>query len=81
MALRELPKYKKPDEGAEEAAEENGQQDDGENKPITAEFSEKTDQLLEYIEKTYLKEIVETDGQGKAIIAKMKLDNSVKVME
>ena len=38
------------------------------------EFSDKTNQLLEYIEKTYLKGIVAANvGDGKSILEKMKL--------
>ena len=45
------------------------------------EFSDKTNQLLEYIEKTYLKGIVGANvGDGKNILEKMKLaENSNKV--
>ena len=77
-AVRELPKYKK-DTGEENDAS-GGQEDDSEKKPLSDEFSEKTNQLLDYIEKTYLQGIIESDPQGKNIIEKMKLDNSQKVL-
>ena len=76
-AVRELPKYKK--ETGEENDESGGQEDDGEKKPLSDEFSEKTNQLLDYIEKTYLQGVIEDDPQGKNIIEKMRLDNTQKV--
>ena len=75
--MRELPKYKK--ETGEENDESRGQEDDGEKKPLSDEFSEKTNQLLDYIEKTYLQGVIEDDPQGKNIIEKMRLDNTQKV--
>ena len=75
--MRELPKYKK--ETGEENDESGGQEDDGEKKPLSDEFSEKTNQLLDYIEKTYLQGVIEDDPQGKNIIEKMRLDNTQKV--
>ena len=76
-ALRELPKYKKST--GEDNDESGGQEENEEKKPLSDEFSEKTNQLLEYIEKTYLQGVIEDDPQGKNIIEKMKLDNSQKV--
>ena len=75
--MRELPKYKK--ETGEDNDESGGQEDNEEKKPLSDEFSEKTNVLLEYIEKTYLQGVIEDDPQGKNIIEKMKLDNSQKV--
>ena len=76
-AVRELPKYKK--ETGDDNDENGGQEDDGEKKPLSDEFSEKTNQLLDYIEKTYLQGVIEDDPQGKNIIEKMRLDNTQKV--
>ena len=51
-------------------------------KPISVEFSDKTNQLLEYIENTYLNGFVSNDGQGKKIIDKMRLaENTTKVWQ
>ena len=70
----DLPKYKDKDE---EETEDTGSM---ENKPISTEFSDKTNQLLSYIEKTYLKDLETTDPKGRNIIEKMKLaENSQKV--
>ena len=63
----------------EDNDESGGQEENEEKKPLSDEFSEKTNQLLEYIEKTYLQGVIEDDPQGKNIIEKMKLDNSQKV--
>ena len=76
--MRELPKYKK--ETGDDNDENGGQEDDGEKKPLSDEFSEKTNQLLDYIEKTYLQGVIEDDPQGKNIIEKMRLDNTQKVV-
>ena len=75
--MRELPKYKK--ETGDDNDENGGQEDDGEKKPLSDEFSEKTNQLLDYIEKTYLQGVIEDDPQGKKIMEKMRLDNTQKV--
>ena len=73
-ATRDLPKYK---ENVEEEEEDN---EFKENKPISTEFSDKTNQLLSYIEKTYLQGLDNTDEKGRKIIEKMKLaENSQKV--
>ena len=84
-AKRELPKFKIngndldgngiPDDQEGEQAQEQ------EEKSMPEEFSDKTNQLLEYIEKTYLKGIVGANvGDGKSILEKMKLaENSNKV--
>ena len=51
-----------------------------ENKPISTEFSDKTNQLLNYIENTYLKDLDKMDPKGRSIIEKMKLaENSQMV--
>ena len=75
--MRELPKYKKAT--GEENDENGGQEEDGEKKPLSDELSEKTNQLLDYIEKTYLQGVIEDDPQGKKIMEKMRLDNTQKV--
>ena len=54
-------------------------EEDEEKKELSEEFGAKTDQLLDYIEKTYLQGVLESDAQGKDIIEKMRLDNSQKV--
>ena len=86
-AKRELPKFKIngndldgngiPDDQEGEQAQEQ------EEKSMPEEFSDKTNQLLEYIEKTYLKGIVGANvGDGKSILEKMKLaGDSNKVCE
>ena len=56
-------------------------EEDEEKKELSEEFGEKTDQLLDYIEKTYLQGVPESDAQGKNIIEKMRLDNSQKVRQ
>lgn len=79
-AVRELPVFKvdKPDDEEDEVQEEEEQAD----KPISVEFSDKTNQLLEYIEKTYLTGFVQADGQGKNIMDKMRLaENTNKVRQ
>ena len=48
------------------------QQGEGE-KSLPVEFSDKTNQLLDYIERTYLKGMVSTDTEGKNIMEKMRL--------
>lgn len=74
-AERDLPKYIN-DEKEEDKKEES---EDIKDKAISAEFSDKTNQLLNYIEKTYLQGM-DTDQQGRSIIEKMKLaENSQKV--
>ena len=50
--MRDLPKYK--GEGEEDEKEEEAD-DVEETQAISTEFSDKTNQLLDYIEKTYLK--------------------------
>ena len=75
--MRELPKYKKST--GEEGAGNEGEDEEGEKKPLSDELSEKTNQLLDYIEKTYLQGVIESDPQGKNIIDKMRLDNTQKV--
>ena len=52
LQKRDLPKYQgdKDDE-----AKDDVDQSEDEKKAMTAEFSDKTNQLLDYIEKTYLK--------------------------
>ena len=78
-AVRDVLKYK--EEGAEgiELSPGNEENDDSEEKSLPVEFSDKTNQLLEYIEKTYLKGMVK-NGEGKNIMDKMRLaENSQKV--
>ena len=75
--MRELPKYKKST--GEEGNGNEGEDEEGEKKPLSDELSEKTNQLLDYIEKTYLQGVIESDPQGKNIIDKMRLDNTQKV--
>ena len=75
-AMRELPKYKKGGQHGEDSAVA---EEDEEKKELSEEFGAKTDQLLDYIEKTYLQGVLESDAQGKNIIEKMRLDNSQKV--
>ena len=53
LQKRDLPKYQGDDD--DEAKEDGGDQYVEEKKPMTAEFKDKTNQLLDYIEKTYLK--------------------------
>ena len=43
-------------------------EEDEEKKELSEEFGAKTDQLLDYIEKTYLQGVLESDAQGKNII-------------
>ena len=74
-------KYKDDgDEDAELVPGDAANEDSGE-KSLPVEFSDKTNQLLEYIEKTYLKGMVR-GGDGKNIMDKMRLaENSQKVTE
>ena len=84
-AKRELPKFKingRDLDGNGIPDDEEGEQaQEQEEKSMPEEFSDKTNQLLEYIEKTYLKGIVGANvGDGKNILEKMKLaENSNKV--
>merc|ERR1711953_63597 len=73
MAKRELPVYKGNKE-VEGVVEEEGS---GEEKTLSGEFSDKTNQLLDYIEDTYLKGMA-NDEKGKSLLDKMKLDNKQK---
>merc|ERR1712013_510662 len=66
-ATRDLPKY------IEESEKEEEEDESVENKPMGTEFSDKTNQLLNYIEKTYLKDLDKMDPKGRNIIEKMKL--------
>ena len=52
LQKRDLPKYQGDDD---DEAKDDGDQYVEEKKAMTAEFSDKTNQLLDYIEKTYLK--------------------------
>ena len=52
LQKRDLPKYQGEDD--DEAKDDDDQYVE-EKKAMTAEFSDKTNQLLDYIEKTYLK--------------------------
>ena len=80
-AKREFPKFKDGSEDLDgDGIPDNLQAAVHEDKSLPVEFSDKTNQLLEYIEKTYLKGMVKTDKEGKAIIEKMQLaENSQKV--
>ena len=74
MAQRDLPVYLKDRKQEIEEDGENQEEDTAAmEKPISVEFSDKTNQLLEYIEKTYLDGFVNSDGQGQKIIDKMRL--------
>ena len=61
--------YKKD---GDEEEKEDGEEDENDENKISDEFSTKTNQLLEYIEKTYLKGFVANDDQGKSIVNKMR---------
>ena len=52
LQKRDLPKYQGDDD---DEAKDDVDQSVDEKKAMTAEFSDKTNQLLDYIEKTYLK--------------------------
>merc|ERR1719186_1254802 len=66
---RDLPVYKKD---GDEEEKEDGEEDENDENKISDEFSTKTNQLLEYIEKTYLKGFVANDDQRKSIVNKMR---------
>ena len=54
MALRDMPRYKdKGADGPEKEGDDEGEK--AEEKTVSGEFSEKTNQLLDYIENKYLK--------------------------
>ena len=76
MAKRELPVYK-GDKDGEDLTAEGKEGGDGDEKTLSGEFSEKTNQLLDYIEETYLKGMA-NDEKGKSLLDKMKLDNKQK---
>ena len=76
MAKRELPVYK-GDKDGEDLTVEGKEGGDGDEKTLSGEFSEKTNQLLDYIEETYLKGMA-NDEKGKSLLDKMKLDNKQK---
>ena len=76
MAKRELPVYK-GDKDSEDLTEEGKESGDGDGKTLSGEFSDKTNQLLDYIEETYLKGMA-NDEKGKSLLDKMKLDNKQK---
>ena len=52
LQKRDLPKYQGDED---DEAKGDGDVEVDEKKAMTAEFSDKTNQLLDYIEKTYLK--------------------------
>ena len=52
LQKRDLPKYQ---DGDDDETKDNGDDSVEEKKAMTTEFSDKTNQLLDYIEKTYLK--------------------------
>ena len=60
--------------GKQGRGKEGGNADE---KTLSGEFSEKTNQLLDYIEETYLKGMA-NDEKGKSLLDKMKLDNKQK---
>ena len=82
-ARRDIPKYKEDvneiksdDQNNKENIERMDKNDD----TISKEFSHKTEQLLDFIEKNYLTGKWSLDKRGKHIINKMKLaENSSKV--
>ena len=84
--MRELPKLKLngndlDGNGIPDDQEGNGPE---EEKSLPEEFSDKTNQLMDYIEKTYLKGMVGAVGDGKQILEKMKLaenSNKAKAMD
>jgi len=77
-AERELPVLKVNSPEGEEGPLVQEQEENAE-KPISVEFSDKTNQLLEYIETTYLSGFVQSDTQGQKIIDKMRLaENTTK---
>ena len=76
MAKRELPVYK-GNKDVEGVVEERKEEGNGEEKTLSGEFSDKTNQLLDYIEDTYLKGMA-NDEKGKSLLDKMKLDNKQK---
>ena len=79
-AQRDLPKYVEADKDGNEITPGNDDSDNPDEKSLPVEFSDKTNQLLDYIEKTYLKGMVKTDKEGKNIMDKMRLaENSQKV--
>ena len=70
------------DKPEDEASSEDQEQTESGEKPISVEFSDKTNQLLEYIESTYLTGFVQSDTQGQKIIDKMRLaENTTKVRQ
>ena len=76
MAERDLPVYKGDKDGSNDTKEgEGGIKED--EKTLSGEFSDKTNQLLDYIEDTYLKGMA-SDEKGKSLLDKMKLDNKQK---
>ena len=76
MAKRDLPVYKGDKDGSNDTEEgEEGIKED--EKTLSVEFSDKTNQLLDYIEDTYLKGMA-SDEKGKSLLDKMKLDNKQK---
>ena len=76
MARRELPVYK-GDRDVEDMTEEGKEGSNADEKTLSGEFSDKTNQLLDYIEETYLKGMA-NDEKGKSLLDKMKLDNKQK---
>ena len=55
LQKRDLPKYQGDDDDDEAKEDDDGGQYVEEKKAMTVEFKDKTNQLLDYIEKTYLK--------------------------
>ena len=84
LAQRDLPVYKvKKDDSDSDGHDSDADDDENAKKELTDEFEDKANHLLTYIEKTYLKGMVETDEEGKRILDKMKGlatgDNSQRV--
>ena len=67
LAERELPVLRKNSDGG---LQEAGGGSDNDKTEISDEFSDKTNRLLEYIEKTFLADI---DTQGQKLMDKMRL--------
>ena len=79
--MRDIPRYREIDADGNEITTGDHDHEDSEEKSLPVEFSDKTNQLLDYIEKTYLKGMVKNDREGKNIMDKMRLaENSQKVI-
>jgi hypothetical protein len=80
-AERDVPKYKEVvEEGESHIRTDNKYEMGPKEETISTEFSHKTEQLLDFIEKKYLTGKWSLDRRGKQIMNKMKLaENSNKV--